>query len=162
MAERLEAAVDASLLPCECTQLDWSQVYMLVTSGGYYCRNVSIFDVGHIGSHRYPCRHRRHLPAIICRKRSWPRDPELFSECRSLRSPRACAARAHRIDGLMVLSIACNSPFPMMLTHLPNFCGNPALARAWYATPIDMQVRLPMEPLSLLARVQGGSIIPQK
>lgn len=62
----------------------------------------------------------------------------------------------------MVLSIACNSPFPMMLTHLPNFCGNPALVRVWYATPIDMQVRLPMEPLSLLAPVQGESIIPQK
>lgn len=45
MAERLEAAVDASLLPCGCTQLDWSQVYIIVASGGYYCRSVSIFDV---------------------------------------------------------------------------------------------------------------------
>lgn len=45
MAERLEATVDASLLPCGCTQLDWSQVYIIIASGGYYCRSVSIFEV---------------------------------------------------------------------------------------------------------------------
>lgn len=111
LAEIPEAAVDASLLPGGCTQLDWSQVYMTVTSGGYYCRSVSIFDVDISALTVIPARHRRHLPAIICRKRSRPRDPELFSECRSLRSPRARPPRAHRIDGLMVLSVACQFPF---------------------------------------------------